>query len=102
MKKALFAILCLAAVWFALPAEAAVTLPNYAQGSSLTATAQTKGKAVTDLISLIVAILAIIGMLVGAGYFAVGNGEKGKMFVVGGVIALLIAGGVYGIAAMLI
>jgi hypothetical protein len=47
-----------------------------------------------------VAILAIIGMIVGAGYFTVGNGEKGKMFLFGGVIGLVIAGSAYGIAAL--
>lgn len=102
MKKILLLCACIAAVLLVIPAEAAMQLPNYAQGGNVQQAVQTKGKQVTDLISMIVAILAIIGMLVGAGYFGVGNGEKGKQWVLGGVIALLIAGSVYGIAAMMI
>lgn len=100
MKKVLIVAGCLMAVWAALPAEAALQLPNYAQGGSLSTTIQSKGKAITDIISMIVAILAIIGMIVGAGYFTVGNGEKGKMFLFGGVIGLVVAGSAYGIAAL--
>lgn len=99
MKKLILLVLCIAAVVMVLPAEA-VTLPNYAQGGNVTQSVQTKGKAFTDLISMIIAILAIIGMLIGAGYYGVGNGENGKRFVIGGVISLVLAGSVYGIAAM--
>lgn len=100
--KTFFMLLALtAAVLFTtLPAEA-MTLPNYAQsGQAIQQSVQTKGKAFTDLVSMIVAILAIIGMLIGAGYYGVGNGEKGKTFVIGGVVALVLAGSVYGIAAV--
>ena len=100
MKKFLFLIACVAAVLFVLPAEATMQLSSYAQGGNVTQDVQSKGKAFTDLISMIVAILAIIGMLVGAGYYGIGNGEKGKTFVIGGVIALVLAGSVYGIAAL--
>jgi len=100
MKKFLLLIACVAAVLFVLPAEATMQLPSYAQGGNVTQDVQSKGKAFTDLISMIVAILAIIGMLVGAGYYGIGNGEKGKTFVIGGVIALVLAGSVYGIAAL--
>ena len=100
MKKFLLVIACLAAMLLVLPAEATLTLPNYAQGGNVTQDVQTKGKAITDFVSMIVAILAIIGMLVGAGYYAVGTGEKGKMFVIGGLVALIISGSVYGIAAL--
>jgi hypothetical protein len=100
MKKVLLVAACLMAVWAALPAEAALQLPNYAQGGSLSTTVQAKGKAITDIISMIVAILAIIGMIIGGGYFTVGNGEMGKKFLFGGVIGLIIAGSAYAIAAL--
>jgi|GEM_PF-2708895 len=101
MKKFFTLFACIAAVLFVLPAEA-VQLPNYAQGGNLSTTLQSKGKAITDVISMVVAILAIIGILIGAGYFGVGNGDRGKQWVVGGVVALIIAGSVYGIAAIAI
>jgi glutaminase len=99
MKKFLVLFACVAAVLWVLPVEA-LTLPNYATGGNLSESIQSKGKAITDIISMIVAILAIIGMLVGAGKFAVGNGEAGKTWVVGGVVALIIAASVYGIASL--
>lgn len=107
MRTFLFALACIVVVTITtvLPistAQAAVRLPSYAQGADVTTDVQNKGKKVTDLISMIVAILAIIGMLIGAGYYGVGNGEKGKTFLIGGVVALVIAGSVYGIAAMVI
>lgn len=101
MKKFFTLFACVAAVLLVLPVEAA-QLPNYAQGGNLSTTLQSKGKAITDVISMIVAILAIIGILIGGGYFAVGNGDRGKQWVVGGVVALVIAGSVYGIAAIAI
>lgn len=100
MKKVLLVAACLMAVWMALPAEATLQLPNYAQGGDLSTTIQTKGKALTDIISMIVAILAIIGMIIGGGYFTVGNGEMGKKFLFGGVTGLIIAGAAYAIAAL--
>ncbi len=101
MKKLLLLFVCIAAVLLVLPVEA-IQLPNYAAGGNVQSEVQTKGKAFTDLISMVVAILAIIGILIGAGYFGVGNGEKGKKFVVGGIIALILAGSVYGIAKLAI
>lgn len=85
-----------------VPAEAAVQLPNYAQGGNLSSGLQSTGKAITDIISLVVAILAIIGIMVGAGFFATGNGERGRTFVIGGVVALILAGSAYGIAALVV
>lgn len=99
MKKLLFLFACCLAVAFVLPVEA-VDLPNYAKGGNLSSSIQSKGKNFTDLISMIVAVLAIIGMLVGAAKFAIGNGEDGKKWVIGGVVALVLAGSVYGIAQM--
>jgi hypothetical protein len=94
------------AIFFALaiavlPAHASLTLPNYAAGGgNLTSDLQSKGKAVTDIISMVVAILAIMGILIGAGKIGVGKGEEGKQWVVGGIVALVIAGSVYGIASL--
>jgi hypothetical protein len=102
MKKLFIPVACCVAVLMALPAEATMQLPSYAQDTGVQQAVQTKGKAFTDLISMIVAILAIIGMLIGAGYYGVGNGEQGKKYLIGGVVALIIAGSVYGIATLAI
>ncbi len=100
MKNFLVLFACVAAVLLVFPVEA-LQLPSYAQsGGNLSQSIQSKGKAITDVISMIVAILAIIGILVGAGKFGVGNGEEGKRWVIGGVVALIIAGCVYGIASL--
>lgn len=100
MKKLLAIIACCVVLFAFLPVAEAVQLPNYAQGTDVSQQVQSKGKAFTDLIAMIVAILAIIGILVGAIKFATGNGEAGKQWVVGAVIALLLDGSVYGIAQM--
>jgi len=86
-------------IFSSTPAQA-IELPNYAQGGNLKTTATTKGRVITETISLIVAILAIIGIIIGAGWFGVGQPEKGKVWCLGGVVALLIGGSAYGIAAM--
>jgi hypothetical protein len=99
MKKFVILLVSAAAVLSVLPVEA-LTLPNYATGGNLSQSIQSQGKAITDVISMIVAILAIIGILVGAGKFGVGNGEEGKKWVLGGVVALIIAGSVFSIAAL--
>lgn len=77
-------------------------LPGYAQGSDLRITIEERAHAITDIISLIVSILAIMGILIGAGYFASGQGERGKSYVVGSVIGLILAASAYGIAALVI
>lgn len=105
MKNLLLAVACVLTLSFTavLPvstAEAAVTLPNYAQGGNITQDVQTKGKKITDLVSMIVAILAILGIFIGAGYYGVGKGDQGKVYVIGGLVGLLIAGSAYGIAAL--
>ena len=101
--KSVLAVLAVVSVMFMAmpdPVMAEVKLPNYANSGSAENKAQSVGKKITDFISLGVGILAIIGMLVGAGYFAVGNRERGWQFLSGGFIALVIAGLVYGIAAL--
>lgn len=98
-KKHLMYVIFFSLAIAVLPAEA-LTMPNYAAGGNLTTDLQSKGKAVTDIITMIVAILSIMGILVGAGKIGLNNGEEGKKWVVGGLTALVIAGSVYGIAAL--
>lgn len=79
-----------------------VELPSWANTGDLESELSSKGKEAASIISIIVAILAIVGMLVGAGFFAVGNQENGKKYLIGGIIGLIIAGSVFGIAAIFI
>lgn len=83
-----------------IPVEVMAVLPNYAQGGNLESDLQSKGQAITKILSLIVGIVSILGILVGAVKIGAGNPESGKTFVISGVVALIIAGSVYGIAAM--
>jgi len=81
---------------------AAMRLPDYAEGADLRVTLEERAHAITNVITLIVSILAIIGILIGAGYFASGQGERGKSYVIGSVIGLVLAASAYGIAALVI
>jgi len=100
MKK-LFVLTGLALIVAAfMPAEVLAALPNYAQGGNLESDLQTKGQAITKILSLIVGIVSIMGILVGAVKIGGGNPEGGKTFIIGGVVALVIAGSVYGIATL--
>lgn len=101
MKK-WFLIVCLFLVSFAavVPVKAATQMPNYAQGGNLNTQVQSKGKAITEMISLIVVGLCIIGILIGAGYIGVGKADTGKVYVIGGIVGIILAGTVYGIAAL--
>lgn len=85
-----------------LPVVARVELPVYAQSSGLHSELEHKGHEITRALSLLVAILSIIGILTGAGHFAVGNGERGRSYVLGGVIALLLATSVYAIVSLIV
>lgn len=101
--KHLFSVLVVVGVaWLVLPdaAVAEVKLPSYASSGSADSQAQSVGKKVTDFLSLGVGILAIIGMLAGAGFFSMGNRDRGWQFLSGGFVALVIAGLVYGIAGL--
>ena len=107
MKHFLLAIACLVsfgmtAVLPVATAQAAVTLPNYAAGGNVQVEIQNKGKKATDLVVMVVAIIAIIGMAVGAGNFAAARPEDGKKWVLGGIVGLVIAGSIYGIAALFV
>jgi len=83
-----------------VPTEVLAALPNYAQGGNLESDLQSKGQAITKILSLIVGIVAIMGILVGAIKIGGGNPDSGKTFVISGIVALVIAGSVYGIATM--
>ncbi|KAF0190544.1 MAG: hypothetical protein FD165_2625 [Gammaproteobacteria bacterium] len=102
MKKFLLLLVILGGVISAVPdmSYAEVKLPSYAGGGAADAKAQSIGKKVTDFVALAVGILAILGMLAGAGFFAVGNKDRGWQLLSGGIVALIIAGLVYGIAAL--
>lgn len=103
MKK-LLAVLAFVALGLAVTApelaQATTTLPNYAAGADVKSTLESKGKAITDIISLVIAIISIMAIMVGGGYFAAGNSERGKTFVIGGMIGILLTGLAYGIAAL--
>jgi hypothetical protein len=100
MKK-LFVLTGLAVLAVAVvPAEVLAALPNYAQGGNLESDLQSKGQAITKILSLIVGIVSIMGILVGAVKIGGGNPESGKTFVISGVVALVIAGSVFGIATL--
>ncbi len=77
-------------------------LPSWASSGNLENEMKSKGQEATEILSIIVVLLAIGGMVVGAGFLAVGNQEKGKQFLFGGIIGLIVAGSVYGIAAIFI
>ena len=100
MKK-LFTVagLAILAVAF-IPTEVLAALPNYAQGANLESELQSKGQAITKILSLIVGIVSIMGILVGAVKIGGGNPEGGKTFIIGGVVALVISGSVFGIATL--
>jgi hypothetical protein len=95
-------VFALFAALMSMKAWAIMRLPNYAQGADLRVTLENRAHAITDVIALIVSILAIIGILIGAGYFASGQGERGKSYVIGSVIGLVLAASAYGIAALVV
>lgn len=100
MTKWFFIVFLFVVAFAAIPAEAATQLPNYAQGGNLTSQVQSKGKAITDLLSLICAILSIIGMVIGATMIGIGKPESGKVTFICGVLGIILAGSIYGIAAL--
>ena len=78
--------------------SAEVKLPTYASGNASTE-AQNVGKKITDFLSLAVGILAIIAMLAGAGFLPF-NRDRAWQLIGGGVVALVVAGLVFGIAKL--
>lgn len=95
-------LLVLSAVCVTASAQAAMRLPSYAQGADLRVALEERAHAITDVIALVVSILAIIGILIGAGYYATGQGERGRSYVIGSVIGLVLAASAYGIAALVV
>jgi hypothetical protein len=92
-----------AAIPFALApalAHASLQLPSYAAGTDVMAQATSTGKKITDLASLIVAIIAIICIIVSGVFFSQGNAETGKRYLVGSLIGLFVAGCAAGIAQL--
>jgi len=81
-------------------ALAEVKLPSWSGSGNLDKELDNKGKAIAKVASTVVAALAIIGMLVGAAFFAVNKGEEGKKWIFGGGIGLIVAGSVAAIATL--
>lgn len=102
--KNFFAIIFLVFTLFmSMTASAKLELPNYAaDGEDLKTHVETKGKNVTKLLSLGVAIVSIIGMLIGAGYFGIAEAQKGRQWFLGGCIGLALGAMVYAIAALMV
>lgn len=107
IKKLLLGILVLVAVSLIVPeiahaAAGAVKLPNWASTSNLEQDLSSKGQKIANIIASIVGILGVIGMLVGAGCFPLNKPDLGKAFVVYSAIGLVVAGSVYGMAALVV
>lgn len=79
---------------------AQVKLPSYAAGADVQTRVEAVGKKVTDVVSLIVAVIAILCMVASAAYFAMGNRDTGRNLLFGSIAGLLISGLAYGIAAL--
>lgn len=100
-KKQLLVVAVALFALFAISAHASLQLPNYAAGGgNLQAEVQSKGKAITDIVSMVVAIVAILGIIVGGGKIAFGKAEEGKAWVIGGIVGLAIAASAFGIASL--
>lgn len=99
----LLAVILVLSAWIVLTpgaAHAEFQLPNYASGANVDSELQSKGKKITSTIALVVGIIAILGMLIGAGYMGAGNADKGKQYLLGGVISIVLASVVFGIASL--
>ena len=83
-------------------AVADINLPGFADSGDLKNQLESAGENVVETITLVVSILSIIGMAIGAGFFSVGNKERGVQFLVGGGVGLTVAGTVFGIAALFV
>jgi hypothetical protein len=100
MRSYAFLFIILIGIFSVVP-EAAAALPEYAKGGvNLKAAIESKGKAITDIASLILAVCSILGIIIGATMIGTGQADRGKSWVIGGVAGLIIGGTVYGIAAL--
>jgi hypothetical protein len=89
--------LCLAAGTAFPEAQA----PDYASGGDVEGTLQDKGETITNWITLVVGILSVLGMLGGGAFAAIGQFDRAKQYVGGGILGLVIASIVYGVASAL-
>ncbi len=87
-------------LWVPAWSGAAVQLPSYATGADVKTEAQAVGQRVTETVSLFVGILGIIGLLISAGSFAVGNQSLGRTAGLGSVGGLTLAALAFGIARL--
>lgn len=76
----------------------ASNMPSYAGGQDISATLESKGQAITDLVVLVGFIVGIIGIAVGGVKFGSGNAEDGKRWLVNSLVGLIICASIYGIA----
>ena len=104
MRSFILAVLFVLGVsvgWLSPVHEAeAFKLPNYATSSNIESEIQNKGKKITNVVALVVGIVAIIGMLVGGIFYATNNPETGKRYFFGGIIAIILSSLVLTIAQL--
>ncbi|MES0328326.1 MAG: TrbC/VirB2 family protein [Gammaproteobacteria bacterium] len=98
MKKMIQAYCWLLAFLYTTPVLAA--LPSFASGGDITGDLESKGQTIVDTVTLISAIAGVIAIAGSGVYFSGGNSEKGKQFLVGGLIGIFVAGAVYSIAGL--
>lgn len=98
MKSFVLILMLLLGIGYIAPAQAEFKLPNYATSGNVETEIQSKGKKITNAISIAVGVIAIIGMFVGLGFIGAGNIETGKRYLLGGIIAIVLASMVYVIA----
>lgn len=102
MKKTVILMAVVAASLLAMTfvAEASVALPSYAESGDLKGQLETKGGAITKIITAIAVIVCIIGIIVGAIKIGSGDADGGKRIAIGAVVGLIITGVAFGIAAV--
>ena len=93
-------VYCMAVALLPELALAEVKLPTWANSGNLENELASKGQKVANTIALVVGILGVIGMMIGAGQFTLQRHEQGKSWIGGGVVGLVIAGSVFGIAKL--
>jgi len=88
-------------VFLALPALAALQLPNYAaSGANLSSDLEATGGTITKVLIAITVMVGIAGIVFSGMAFASGDGETGKQRLKNAVIGLAIAATASGIAAI--
>lgn len=101
MKRITAFILGIWAFVYALSAEAALQLPNYASGgANLTGDLESTGSVITKVLSGVTVMVGILGIIFAGMAFAAGDGETGKTRLKNSVIGLVIAAVATGIAAI--